>query len=193
MKKQCSILMIALAACAFQACNNRGKDSTSTADSVNAVKDTTTTGKTGIGVDKDDAKFAVDAANGGMAEVELGKLAQQKATDSRVKDFGAMMVSDHSKANDELKALAQTKNITLPDSVSNEEKKNMTDLTKKTGHDFDKAYVKGMVDDHKKDVKEFEDATKNLKDPDLKAFATKTLPVLKSHLAAITAIHDKMK
>jgi putative membrane protein len=193
MKKLSSVFIIALAACAFQACNNASKDSKDAADSVNAVKDTTTTGKTGIAVDKDDAKFAVSAANGGMAEVALGSLAQKNAANNKVKDFGAMMVSDHSKANDELKALAKNKNITLPDSVSADEKKSMDDLSKKAGKAFDKAYVSNMIDDHKKDIKEFEDATNNLKDPDLKAFAIKTLPTLKNHLTAIQAIHDGMK
>jgi len=194
MKKLSSIFMIALTACAFQACQGP-KDSKAAADSANNVKDTTNTGKTGIGmsVDKGDAEFAVNAANGGMAEVELGKIAQANASNSKVKDFGAMMVMDHSKANDEMKALAKSKNITLPDSVSNDEKKSMDDLSKKTGKDFDKAYVSNMIDDHKKDIKEFEDATKNLKDADLKAFAEKTLPTLKKHLAAIQSIHDGMK
>jgi putative membrane protein len=193
MKKLSSMLMIALSVCVLQACNNTKKDSKDAADSVNAVKDSTTTAKTGIAVDSDDAKFAVEAANGGMAEVELGQLAQQKATNSKVKDFGAMMVTDHTKANDEMKALAKTKNITLPDSVASDERKTKEDLAKKTGADFDKAYVSNMIDDHKKDIKLFEDASKNLKDPDLKAFAVKTLPTLKMHLSTITSIHDGMK
>src|SRR4051812_33046602 len=104
MKKLSSILMIALSVCAFQACQGP-KDSKDAADSANTVKDTTTSGKAGVAVDKDDAKFAVDAANGGMAEVALGKLAKEKGVNAKVKDFGDMMVSDHSKANDELKAL----------------------------------------------------------------------------------------
>src|SRR5471030_2187154 len=101
MKKLSSILMIALTACAFQACQGP-KDSKAAADSVNAVKDTTTSGKTGIAVDKDDAKFAVAAANGGMTEIALSKLAQTQATNSQIKDFAAMMVMDHGKAGAEL-------------------------------------------------------------------------------------------
>ncbi len=192
MKKISLVVMVALAACSFQACNSN-KDSKETADSVNAAKDTSNAVAAGVAVDEDDAKFAVNAANGGMAEVALGKLAQGKATDPKVKEFANMMVTDHTKANDELMALAKTKNITLPDSVSADEKKNMEDLSKKSGKDFDKAYVDMMVDDHKKDVKEFEDATQSLKDADVKAFATKTLPVLKTHLDHINAIHDGMK
>ncbi|WPU95716.1 DUF4142 domain-containing protein [Mucilaginibacter sabulilitoris] len=144
-------------------------------------------------VDKDDAKFAVAAANGGIAEVELGTLAQQKAVNQKVKDFGGMMVSDHSKANEEMKALAKSKGITLPTKIDSDEQKVKDNLSSKSGADFDKAYVDNMIEDHKNDIKEFEDATKNLKDPDLKAFAVKTLPTLKMHLEAIQKIHDTMK
>jgi len=192
MKKAKVILTMALAAWMFQACNNAGKDSTDKADSLNTEKDTSIAGP-GIAVADDDSKFAVEAANGGMSEVELGKLAQMKATNAKVKEFAEMMVMDHSKANDELKALAKTKNITLPDSVNSESKDTAKKLTEKSGADFDKAYVSAMVDDHKKDVAKFEDASKNLKDADLKAFVDKTLPVLKGHLAKITAINDSMK
>lgn len=193
MKKLNLIVMIALAGLMFQACNNTKKDSTDSADSVNKVKDTTTSGMTGIAVDKDDAKFAVDAANGGMTEVELSKLAEQKSTNAKVKDFAAMMVMDHSKAGEELKAVAKTKNITLPDSVNADSKKAIADLSKKSVSDFDKAYVDKMVSDHKATVDMFEDASKKLKDADLKAFVDKTLPTIKGHLTNIKAIHDSMK
>lgn len=195
MKKLSSILMIGLSALAFQACQNKAKDSTENADSVNKTKDTTTNASVtgGIAVDKDDAKFAVEAANGGMGEVNMGKIAQQNAANPRVKSFGAMMVNDHSKANDELMALAKEKNITLPAAVNEDEQKMEADLTKKTGKDFDKAYVDGMVKDHKDDIKAFEDASKNCKDPDIKAFAAKTLPTLRMHLDSIEAIKASMK
>jgi putative membrane protein len=195
MKKINSILIMAMSVFVFQSCQNKPKDSTANADSVNKTKDTTTNAAAtgGIAVDKDDAKFAVEAANGGMGEVNMGKIAQQNAANQRVKNFGAMMVSDHSKANDELKALAKTKNITLPLAVNADEQKMEDDLGKKTGKDFDKAYVDGMVKDHKDDIKAFEDAAKNCKDPDLKAFAAKTLPTLKMHLDSIKAIKASMK
>jgi|SRR5581483_5343274 len=195
MKKLRFLIFIAFAAFSVQACKNKTKDMTKAADSANYTKDTSNhpanTG--GIAVDKDDARFAVEAANGGMAEVGMGKLAEQLAANPKVKSFGEMMVNDHSKANDELKKLARDKNITLPEAISLDEQKTETDLSKKKGKDFDKAYVSNMIDDHKKDVKAFEDAIKNLKDPDLKAFAEKTLPTLKHHLNSIEAIHDSMK
>lgn len=192
--KKISLLLVTIAAAGLlQACHSN-KDSKASADSANMAKaDTAKKDSTASAVDKDDDKFAVAAANGGMAEVELGTLAQQKAANQKVKDFGGMMVSDHSKANDEMKALAKSKGITLPDSIDSKEQKVKNDLSAKTGADFDKAYVSNMIDDHKEDIKEFEDAAKNLKDPDLKAFAVKTLPTLKMHLDAIQKIHDSMK
>ncbi|QJD96471.1 DUF4142 domain-containing protein [Mucilaginibacter robiniae] len=195
MKKLSFVCMMALSACMFQACKGPSNDSTANADSANHTKDTSTNALNtgGIAVAEDDSKFAVDAANGGMAEVELAKVAQAKATNPQVKSFADMMIKDHTKANDELMALAKTKNITLPTTLGNDEQKVMTDLNQKKGADFDKAYVSDMVDDHKKDVDLFEKASKDSKDADLKAFATKTLPVLKMHLQTIEGIQKSMK
>lgn len=192
MKKLTYVVMIAAAGMVFQACHSN-TDSTSAADSANAVKDSTTNGSTGIGVVADDAKFAVDAANGGMTEVELSKLAAAKAINADVKAFANMMITDHSKANEELKGIAATKNITLPDSVNADSKSAIEDLSNKSGADFDKAYVDKMVSDHKSTVDMFESASKNLKDPDLKAFVDKTLPVIKGHLDHINRIQSNMK
>lgn len=195
MKKLSLIFTMALAACLFQACGNSGhKDTVDTADSVNAATDTNTTAaadSSGTGIAEEDSKFAVTAADGGMAEVALGQLALQKGTSAQVKEFAAMMVKDHTKANTELKAVAGAKNITLPAAPGEDNQKIAADLSKKTGADFDKAYIDEMVKDHEKDVKLFEDYTKDGKDTTLKAFATKTLPVLKAHLTHIKTISDK--
>jgi putative membrane protein len=195
MKRLSSIIMISLAALSFQACKNGTKDSKEAADSANVTKDTShnaaATG--GIAVDKDDAKFVTTAANDGMAEVAVGKMAATNATSTRIKNFADMMVTDHTKAGDELAALAKTKNITLPAAPDADAQKKADDLSKKTGKDFDKAYVDAMVDGHEKAVKLFTDASQNCKDADLKAFATKTLPTLKMHLDSIKAIKSSMK
>jgi putative membrane protein len=196
MKKLSTVFMLAIAALAFQSCGgNASNDSKEVADSANHTKDTSTmaaeTG--GIAVETDDAKFATEAANGGMAEVELAKLAQTKATNPKVKEFAAMMVKDHSAANEELMALAKAKNITLPTTVDSDQQEVMADLQKKSGTDFDKAYVDAMVKDHNKDVDMFEKASNDLKDTELKSFAVKTLPTLKMHQSAIKAIQDGMK
>ncbi|MDB5024083.1 MAG: hypothetical protein JWP78_1838 [Mucilaginibacter sp.] len=194
MKKLSLITMIAMATLAFQACRNNAKDSKAAADSANVTKDTSRNSAAtgGIAVDENDAKFASTAANAGMTEVNAGKMAQEKAVSTRVRNFATMMVNDHTKAGDELAAIAKTKNITLPAEPDADSKKMTADMGKKTGKDFDKAYVDQMVDDHKKAVKLFEDASKNCKDADLKAFAAKTLPTLKMHLDSVRAIHDKM-
>ena len=201
MKKLSLIAMMAIAALSFQACKGGGKsgsaDSTGavkdTADSANKVKDTTTTGVTGIAVDKDDAKFATSAANGGMAEVAAGELASQKAINAKVKEFATMMITDHGKANAELMEIAKKKNITLPAEPDADHQKMKADLAAKSASDFDKAYVDAMVDGHKKTISLFEDFVKNGKDADLKAFAEKTLPTIKGHLAEIEAIKKGMK
>jgi putative membrane protein len=195
MKKLSYLVVIALSAYALQGCNHAPKDAKQTADSLNKTKDTTSnvaaTG--GIAVDKDDAKFATAAANGGMAEVALGKLALQKTSNPKIKDFANMMITDHGKANDELKAIAKAKNITLPDSVDSDHQKKMADLSAKSGKGFDKAYVDAMVDGHKKALDLMKDGAKNLKDPDLKAFAAKTAATVQMHLDAINKIKAGMK
>jgi putative membrane protein len=129
-----------------------------------------------------DKKFFMEAASGGMIEVELGQLAQQKAQAVTVKDFGMRMVTDHSKANDELKALAQQKNLQMPTQLEGKYRSMIDKLTKLSGSDFDKKYMKMMVKDHNKDVKEFRKAGKKVKDADLNAWAVKTLPTLEQHL-----------
>ena len=125
--------------------------------------------------------FIKDAAVGGMSEVELGKLAEQRANRADVKSFGKRMVNDHSKANDELKSLAQKKNVSLPSDVDREHQAIYDRLSKLSGSDFDNAYMNEMLKDHREDVAEFERASKS-PDPDVQAFASKTLPTLKEHL-----------
>ncbi|WP_367867243.1 DUF4142 domain-containing protein [Pedobacter sp. WC2423] len=195
MKKIIYSLAIATAALAFQSCNSGTKDSKETADSLNKTKDTTSnvmaTG--GIAVAPSDAEFATKAAVGGMAEVGLGKLALTKATNTQLKEFAKMMVSDHGKANEELMLIAKQKNITLPAAVDEDHQKKMNELDKKTGKDFDKAYAEAMVDGHEKTLKLMQDEAKNGKDADIKAFASKTTPVVQTHLDMIKKIHDSMK
>ncbi|MDF2475909.1 MAG: outer membrane protein-like protein [Sphingobacterium sp.] len=199
MKRIFLTLAIAFSIVAVQSCGGGAKnDSKETADSINEEKapenmDDDQVAATPLSVSEEDAKFVTEAANGGMAEVELGQLAQQKAQHADVKAFGEMMIKDHSKANDELTALAQAKNITVPATVGAEQQKVKDDLAKKTGRDFDKAYIDEMVKDHEKDVKLFEDASKNLKDAELKAFVDKTLPTLRTHLEHSKSVKDKLK
>jgi len=131
---------------------------------------------------KDSGKFAPTAAQGGMAEVEMGKLAAARGSDSKVKEFGQRMVSDHSRANAELKAIAAKNNIQLPVDLTSEQKSEMGKLSKLNGADFDKEYMSAMVKDHEADVKEFQTQANEGNVADIKAFAAKTLPTLQGHL-----------
>jgi putative membrane protein len=131
---------------------------------------------------KDSAKFASEAAAGGMAEVELGKLALQKGVDPAVKEFGQHMITDHTRGNEELKAVASKKGIQLPTDLTSDQKSLMDKLTKLSGAAFDKEYISAMVRDHEEDVKDFQTQANEGTDPDVKAFAGKTLPTLQSHL-----------
>ena len=140
-----------------------------------------------------DKEFAMKAAEGGMAEVTLGQTAAQKATNPDVKNFGNRMVNDHGKAGDELKQLATNKGLALPTDLNAEDKKIADELSSRSGKDFEKAYIKDMVEDHEKDVKEFEKASKEAQDPDLKSWASKTLPVIQDHLKMAKQIAAKLK
>ena len=129
-----------------------------------------------------DSKFIKEAAEGGMMEVELGRLATQKAASADVKTFGQRMVDDHSKANDQLKSIATQKGVTLPTALPTDMRQEMDKLSKLSGAAFDKMYMSHMVKDHQKDVKEFEKESTAGKDMDVKQFATDTLPTLREHL-----------
>jgi putative membrane protein len=129
-----------------------------------------------------DAKFLKEAADGGMAEVELGQLAASRASSSDVKRFGLRMVDDHGKANDELKQLALQKHVDLPPEPSAKHKATKARLEKLSGEQFDKAYMADMLQDHKKDVAAFQLESKSAQDPDVKSFAASTLPTLQEHL-----------
>jgi putative membrane protein len=124
----------------------------------------------------------MEAARGGMAEVELGQLASQKAQSDQVKQFAQRMVQDHGKANDELKSLAQQKNITLPTELDAKHKATHDRLSKLSGAQFDRAYMQDMLQDHRKDVNEFRKESQSGRDPEVKAWAAKTLPTLEEHL-----------
>jgi putative membrane protein len=137
--------------------------------------------------------FWTIAADGGMAEVEMGKLASQKAQNAEVKKFAQMMVAEHTKANNELKSVAAKQKIALPTEIGPRHRSTIDELNRLNGSDFDREYVQAMVDDHEADVQLFEDQAEDDSDQQAKAFAAKTLPVLKKHLDAIKAIQAKMQ
>jgi putative membrane protein len=193
MKKISSYLIMGcLTAVAAASCGaNSGSDSTQAAKDSNMTKmDSTGTDTSGAGkmasipatVSKADQDFAVNTANAGMTEIRAATLAEQQGTDPDVRKYAAMMIKDHTAAADSLKNIAAKKNLTLPSDISPDAQKDVDDLQKKTGKDFDKAYMKMMVSDHKKVIKSFEDESKNGSDADIRAFADNTLHTLRHHL-----------
>ena len=149
----------------------------------------------GLADDKEpltDANFVAKAWTGGIHEVELGKLAATNAADAEVKKFAERMVADHSKANEDLKPLARAANISLPEKLTADQQKEIDRFKTLKGADFDRAYMAHQVKDHEKCEALCSRAIKELKDPGLKAFATKSLPTIQEHLKTARAINDRI-
>lgn len=133
-------------------------------------------------IDQSDMTFARKAAAGGMAEVRLGKLAQEKGSNPAVTEFGKRMENDHSRAGEKLKEIASKIGVSLPTDMDREDQTTYERLSKLSGTDFDKAYAHDMVADHEKDITEFKQEAEAGKTPDIKNFAAETLPTLQDHL-----------
>ncbi|HVN17435.1 MAG TPA: DUF4142 domain-containing protein [Dongiaceae bacterium] len=147
--------------------------------------------KQAAGTTMNDATFLKKAAQGGLTEVELGQLAVQKASSEEVKKFGQRMVDDHSKANEQLKQVAEQEHVQVPTELNAKDKATKARLEKLSGDQFDKAYMSDMVKDHRKDVAEFAHESKMAKNPAVKSFAQQTLPTLKEHLKQAEQIAPK--
>lgn len=180
--------------CLAIACKNnddKDKDSVDMAKEQNRVLDSAkSTTPDSLVADHD---FMVEAASGGMMEVQLGKYAAANAASPAVKQFGQMMVADHTAADSVLTTIAQVKGIAIPGMPGDKHQQHIDELTKKKGTDFDKAYMSLMVDDHKDDIDKFEDEAKNGRNEDIRNFAAQTLPVLRKHLDAAKKIKDGLK
>jgi putative membrane protein len=154
--------------------------------------DTTVTTAKSVGGEQRPAfnsEFMTKAASGGMLEVQLGQQVAQKATTPEAKQFAQQMVTDHTKANAELKALAARKNITLPTTLGEDQQKVYDEVLAEKGTELDKKYVSAMLTDHQEDIKEYQEAVTQSSDADIKTFAQKNLPVLQMHLGML----QKMK
>jgi putative membrane protein len=130
----------------------------------------------------DDVRFAREAAMGGMMEVELGKIAVQKASSDKVKQFGQRMIDDHAKGGDELKGIAAKNNFNIPDQLDARHKAMVDRYANMSGTEFDRAYMRDMVKDHQTDIADFQKEANSGMNPDLKSWATTTLPTLQEHL-----------
>lgn len=196
-KTTLNLMLIGTMFLGLSACNSNttaNDDSVDTAEKMNeAMTDNNSTANNPAQVTEDDTEFAVMAADAGMAEVELGKLALSKSSNTEVKQYAQMMVDDHTAANNKLMAIASSKQITLPTSISDKHKKHVEDMSKMSGKDFDKHYISMMVDDHGEVVDAFKKENENTKDTDLKNFTSETLPTLMKHHDQAKALKDKMK
>lgn len=177
------VMAFAAAVTTTSAVAQQDKDTNGTAMSSKGSAGTTVSDKT----------FVKKAAEGGLAEVELGQLATQKASSEEVKKFGQRMVDDHTKANDQLKDVAAQKHIDLPTEPSAKDKATKARLEKLSGEQFDRAYMRDMVMDHKTDVSEFARESQSAKDPALKNFARQTLPTLRQHLKEAEKLAPQQK
>jgi putative membrane protein len=139
-----------------------------------------------------DREFVHKAAAGGFAEVELGRIAQQRASRASVRSFADRMVTDHGRANEELAGLARAKGLTVPEAIDASHQTLRDRLGALSGPDFDRAYMTEMVRDHTEDVALFERASETAADPELKAWAARSLPMLRDHLALARQVNSEV-
>jgi putative membrane protein len=187
------LLIVPLICSALYGCNNSSQTNSEANNETNAVSTHDLIPTRANGLNQDSSELLAEVLQGGAMEVELGKLAQKQAQSPRVKAFGAMLVKDHTAANEELKQIVSDKKLAISEEMEKDHMKDLEGLRKKTGVDFDKKYIKMMLSDHRKDIENFEDMAKDSKDPELKAFAAKTLPKLKLHLDSAKSINKEVK
>jgi len=140
-----------------------------------------------------DRNFIEKMAQHNLAEIELGKVAEKNASSDEVKRFGREMVEDHTKANEELKKIADSKGVTLPTEPDRSHRRALDKMQKKTGADFDRDFVSDMVKDHKSDLKDFQKEARNAKDPDVKSFAEKNEATIQKHLDMAQQMENSTK
>jgi putative membrane protein len=183
-----------------QSANSTTADSNPTAANSAGVNPTAdgsaATPASATGLSDADRDFVMKAAQGGLLEVDAGQLAESHASNARVKAFGARMVTDHSAADNQLAAIAQKDQITLPTSLPPDEQAKLDHLRSLNGRAFDRAYSDMMVKDHVQDVQDFQQASNSLTDAELRSFAQSTLPTLQTHLSMAQQLpgeHSRMQ
>lgn len=185
-------LVITAGASSAQNSNSGAAGSANAGGSRNANAGNHNAGGHGSGRMTQDSRFVMFAAMGGMAEVELGRLAAQKGASEDVRQFGQRMVDDHTRANEELMRVASSKGMTPPTALDAKHQAAMRKLSALSGERFDREYAKMMVGDHKKTVGEFQKEAGRGADPDIKAFAAAQLPALQEHLRMAQRLNDKL-
>ncbi|PLK45312.1 DUF4142 domain-containing protein [Emticicia sp. TH156] len=197
MKNKGVLLSLAVAVMLGMAsCNSGSTDSKDSTEAINnEAIDATASTDSMARAQKQDVDDVIEIASAGMMEVELAKIAVNKATSPQVRKFAQMMIDDHTKANDELKSLAESKSIVLPTTLIDKHQKVVNEVSEETGKKFDKKYMDTMVEDHREDVDKFKKIADNANDAEIKAFAAKTLPTLMHHreeAEKLEKITDKM-
>jgi putative membrane protein len=198
MKKNLLVAGLLFSAVYLVACGNSEGDGTdistsTTTTSTDTANNMGTAATATMAVGDTDRQFIMEAASGGMMEVEAGRLAEQNAQNARVKAFGAMMVRDHTAANNELMAIASARNVTVPDSMTAKHKTHLDKLRTATGRAFDREYMSMMVMAHNEDINKFQVASNNAQDTAVRGFATRTLPILRMHKDSATAINGNLR
>ncbi|MDB5018229.1 MAG: hypothetical protein JWQ84_3061 [Mucilaginibacter sp.] len=199
-----------IAASAFllllSACRAGQKDSSAAADSANQKQITATdsanrsqsvssdsANRAKTALKEDASKFLVKSYESGMFEIQLSQLAASNALDGDVKNLAAKLVTDHTAINAKISAIAASANFALPNKVNSDHQKDLQDMAKLTGADFDKKYMSTIVSGHEKSVNNYKDAYKNLAASDTKNFAGQTLPKIEDHLAMAKKVKDRIK
>jgi putative membrane protein len=195
-----SIIIVML----FFSCHSGPKDSTAVADSANqkqidksdsarkaAVSDSSL--KAIKTLQEDASKFLVKSYESGMYEIQLSQLAATNGLDTDVKNLAATLVTDHTAINNKINAIAASVNFILPAAINADHQKDLQDMGKLTGANFDKKYIDAIVSGHEKSVSNYKDAYKNLAESDTKNFAGQTLPKIEDHLAMAKKVQDRIK
>ena len=186
-------MAVFLGACLGAQANEHDEKGVSAQATVNTDRSTTlSTDKYDGKLSRGDANFVKEAAQGGMMEVKMGQTAKDRGQHADVKNYGEMLVKDHGKANERLSKLAGQKGVNLAKEVEAKHTDMIMDMEKKSGPDFDRAFIEHAIKDHRKDISKFERASRDLNDSELKAFVTETLPTLRHHLDEAERIAKSM-
>ncbi|MHB1057660.1 MAG: DUF4142 domain-containing protein [Rhodanobacter sp.] len=157
-----------------------------------ACAQSSSSGKAPLVANAADSTFMTRAAGDGMAEIHMGQMALEKSSDAKVKQLAQRIVDDHTEANGKLRALAETRQVALPGAPSAEAQQSTDAMAKLDAAKFDPAWIAGMVKDHQKAVALFSAEAKRTQDPEIRAFAGKTLPTLKTHLKLAQQLQDSL-
>ena len=199
MKRNFSSIVLSCLVLGAWSCNDSGTTTSGSGDSATVQQDTignannNTANLNATPLSQADSTFVMEAAVGGLTEVESGRVAQQNGMNEGVKSFGQMMITDHERANSELMSIVSSRGMTPPGTLPADKQKHIDDMKNMKGKAFDNHYVNMMVNDHQKTIDLFRKQSENGTDPQLKTFATNTLPVLQKHMDSAQALKKRMK